>query len=66
MISIVDGAARFLAETGVDFGMVKVEFLKVKELELVEGETEFPRDVCTPDGEDIVVWSSEGHGVVVK
>ena len=48
------------------FGVVKVKVLKVKELELVEGETEFPRDVCTPDGEGIVMWSSEGHGVVVK
>ena len=66
MISIVDGAAQFLAETGVGFGMVKVEVAKAKELELVESETQFPRDVCPPDRKGIVMWSSEGHGIMVK
>ena len=62
----MDGAARFLAEAGVGFGMVKVEIMEMKEFELVEGETQFPRDVCPPDREGIVMWLSEGHGVVVK
>ena len=48
------------------FGVVEVEVVKAKELELVEGETQFPRDVCPSDREGVVMWLSEGHGVVVK
>ena len=46
--------------------MVKVKVTNVKELELVEGETQFPRNVCPPDREGIVVCWDEGHGIVVK
>ena len=66
VVLVVDGAAQFLAEAGVGFGMVKVKITETKEFELVEGETQFPRDVCPPDREGIVVWLSEGHGIVVK
>ena len=66
VILVVDGAAQFLAETGVGFGVVKVKFMKAMELELVEGETQFPRDVCPPDRKGIVMCWGEGHGVMVK
>ena len=66
VVSVVDGAAQFLAEAGVGFGMVRVKTMETKEFELVEGETQFPRDVCPLDREGIVVWSNEGHGIMVK
>ena len=66
VVLVVDGAAQFLAEAGVGFGMVKVKITEMKEFELVEGETQFPRDVCPPDRKGIVVWSSEGYGIMVK
>ena len=65
-VLVVDGAARFLAEARVCFGVVKVETMETKVFELVKGEAQFPRDVCPPNREGIVVWSNEGHGVVVK
>ena len=48
------------------FGVVKVETTETKVFELVKGEAQFPRDVCPPNREGIVMWSNEGHGVVVK
>ena len=66
VILVVDGAARFLVEASMSFGMVKVKVMEMKEFELVKGETQFPRDISPPDGEGIVMWSNEGHGVVVK
>ena len=65
-VLVVDGAAGLLTEAGVDFGVVKVELMEVEVLELVYGETQFPRDVGPPDREGVVVWLDEGHGVVVK
>ena len=65
-VLIVDGAAGFLAEASVGFGMVKVKVAEAEELELIFGEAQFPRDITPPDGEGIVVWSNEGHGIVVK
>ena len=46
--------------------MVKIKAMETKVFELIEGEAQFPRNVCPLDGEGIVVWSNEGHGVVVK
>ena len=48
------------------FGVVEVKAPETKELELVEGEAQFPRDIRPPDRESVVVLSNEGHGVVVK
>ena len=66
MVLVVDGAAGFLAEASMGFGMVEVEVVELKVFELVLGETQFPGNINPPDGEGIIVWSNEGHGVVVK
>ena len=50
-ILVVDGAARLLAEAGVSFGMDEAEVVELKVFELVFGETQFPGNVCPPDGE---------------
>ena len=65
-VLVVDGAAGFLAEASVGFGVVKVKVVELKVLELVLGETQFPGNINPPDGEGIIVWLNEGHGVVVK
>ena len=62
----MDGAAEFLAEASVGFGMIKVKVVETEELELIYSEAQFPRDITPPDGEGVVVWSNEGHGIVVK
>ena len=62
----MDGAAGFLAEASVGFGVVEVKVAEVEEFELVYSEAQFPRDIAPLDGEGVVVWSNEGHGVVVK
>ena len=65
-VLVVDGAAGFLAEASMGFGVVKVKVVEAEEFELVYGEAQFPRDITPPDREGIVVWLNEGHGVVVK
>ena len=65
-ILVVDGAAGLLTEAGVGFGMVKIEVVKSKVFELVFGETQFPGNVCPPDGEGVVMCWGEGHVIVVK
>ena len=65
MVLVVDGAAQFLAEAGVGFGMVKVETTEMKEFELVEGEAQFPRNIYPLDREGIVMWLNKGHGIVI-
>ena len=65
-VLVVDGAAGFLAEASVGFGMVEVKVVEAEELELVYGEAQFPRDITPLGGEGIVMWSNKGHGVVVK
>ena len=62
----MDRAAGFLAEASVGSGVVKVKVVEVEEPELIYGEAQFPRDITPPDGEGIVVWLNEGHGVVIK
>ena len=62
----MNGAARLLTEAGVSLGMVEVEVVEPKVFELVLGETQFPGNVNPPDGEGIIVWLNEGHGVMVK
>ena len=66
VILVVDGAAGLLIEAGVSFGMVEVEVMKLEVLELVDGEAQFPGNVCPPDGEGVVVCWGEGHGIMVK
>ena len=62
----MDGAARLLTEARVDFCVVKVEVVVPEVLKLVLSEAQFPGDVAPVDGEGVVVFSNEGHGVVVK
>ena len=65
-VLVVDGAAGFLAEASVGFGMVEVKVMEAEESELIYSEAQFPRDITPPDREGVVMWSNEGHGVVVK
>ena len=62
----MDRAARLLAKAGVGFGVVEIEASEMKELELIEGEAQFPRDIRPPDREGVVMLPNEGHGIVVK
>ena len=48
------------------FGVIKVEVVEAEEPELVYSKTQFPRDITPLDGEGVVMWSNEGHGIVVK
>ena len=66
VVLVVDGAAGLLAEARVGFGVVKVKLMEAEVLELVYSEAQFPRDVSPPDRKGIVVWSNEGHGIMVK
>ena len=66
VVLVMDGAAQLFAKAGVDFGVVKVEIMETKEFELIEGEAQFPGNVSPPDGEGIVMFWGEGHGIVVK
>ena len=64
--SIVDGAPGLLAEAGVDFSMVQGKVMQLKELELVEHESQDPGDISWFDGEGVIVCWDEGHVVIVK
>ena len=46
---VMEGAASFLAEAGVDSGVVKVEVVAVEEAELVNSEAQFPGDIGPVD-----------------
>ena len=52
----MDRAPSLFTETRVGFGVVQVEFLAAEEVELVDGETELPRDVGPMDGGFSVLW----------
>ena len=65
-ILVVDGAARLLAEASMGFCVVEIEVVASKVIELIFGETQFPGDVAPADGEGVVVFWDEEHGVVVK
>ena len=62
----MDGAARLLTEARVGFCVVKVKVVMSEVFELVFGEAQFPGDVAPADGEGVVMFWDEGHGVVVK
>ena len=69
----MDGATKLFTETRVGFGVVQVEFVVAEEVELVDGETKFPRDVGPMDGGFSVLWgfhsvasSRVRHGVIFK
>ena len=65
-ILVVDGAAKVLAEARVGFRMVEIEVVVSKVSELILGETQFPGEVAPVEGEGIVVFWDEGHGIMVK
>ena len=62
----MDGATELLAEAGMSFCVVEVKVIVSKEVELILGESQFPGDITPVDGEGIVVFDDEGHGVVTK
>ena len=70
----MDGAAYFPTEVGVGVGVIQVEFVSAKEVELMYGEAKFPRDVRPMEwGRFGFLWSFSGflsagvrHGVVFK
>ena len=62
----MDGAAGLLTEASVCFCVVEVKMVASEEAELIFGETQFPRDVTPANGESVVVFNDEGHGMVVK
>ena len=73
-VSGVDRAANFSTEVGVKVGVLQVKFISTKEIELVYGEAQFPRDVSPMDWErfedfwGFFGFSSTGvrHGIVFK
>ena len=65
-ILVVDGAARVLAEARVGFRMVEIEVVVSKVSELILGEAQFPGEVAPAEGESIVVFWDERHGIVIK
>ena len=62
----MDGAADLLAETGVGFSMVEVKVVSSEIVKLVFSEAQFPGNITPADGEGVVVFDDEGHGIVVK
>ena len=62
----MDGAAKLLAETGVGPSMVEVEVIASEVVKLVFGEAQFPGNITPVDGEGVVVFDDEGHGMVIK
>ena len=65
-VLVMDGAAGLLAEAGVGLHVVKVKVIALKVVKLVLSEIQFPGDVTPVDGEGIVMFWGEGHGVMVK
>ena len=65
-ISVVDGAALSLTEGRMGMGVFEGKLVEAKVFELVFGEAQLPGNINPPDGEGIIVWLNEGHGVVVK
>ena len=65
-ISLMDGAAKLLAETGVGLSVVEVEVVASEVVKLVFGEAQFPGNITPADGEGIVMFDDEGNGIVVK
>ena len=55
VVSVMDGAAGLLAEEGMGFGMVEVELMEAKVLELVFGEAQFPGNINPADRKGIVM-----------
>ena len=62
----MDGTAELLAEAGVGLHMVKVKMVVSKVVKLIFGEAQFSGDIAPADGESIVMFDDEGHGMVVK
>ena len=62
----MDGATELLAEAGVSLCVVEVKMVVSEEVELIFGKAQFPGDITPADGESVVVFNDEGHGMVVK
>ena len=62
----MNGATRLLAKAGVSFHVIEVEVMVSEEVELISGEAQFPGDITPTDGESVVVFDDEGHGVMTK
>ena len=62
----MDRAAGVLAEARVGFCVINIEVVVLKEVELVLSETQFPGNVAPADGEGVIMFWDEGHGVIVK
>ena len=65
-VLVMNGAIGIFAEVGVGFGVVNVELMEVKVLELVFGEAQFPGNVSSIDRKGVIMFWGEGHGEVVK
>ena len=52
---VVDGALRLLAKAGVSFGVVKGEVAELEVFELVDGESQDPRDIGRSDDGGVVM-----------
>ena len=66
VVLVMDGAPRFPAEAGMSFGMVKGEVMKLEVLELVDSESQDPRDVSGSDDGGVVMGWGERHVIMVK
>ena len=55
-----------LTKRHLGFCVVKVKMVTSKVVKLILGETQFPGNVAPVDGEGVVVFDDEGHGIVVK
>ena len=62
----MDGAARVLAEARVSFCVVKVKVVASKVSKLILGETQFPGEVAPVEGEGVVMFWDERHGIIIK
>ena len=73
-VSVMDGTACLTTEVRMGLGMVQVEFVATQEVELVNSETECPRDVGPMEGGRFdFLWGFSGfssagvrHGTVFK
>ena len=70
----MDGTTSFSTEVGVELSVIQVEVVSPEEVELKDGETKFPRDVCPMErGRFRFLWgffgfssARVGHGTVFK
>ena len=66
ILLVVNGAPELLAKAEVYFGMVQREIVLLRQLKLVESESQDLGDVGWFDGKDVIMCWNEGHVIVVK